>query len=236
MLLLNWKTEPTARWRIVQWKRVGNCIRPPILLAPFPVLMQKPQLLIGALLVLVALLLACVPHSGSFLVVENVRNADAILVLAGDVNDRRYQKGIELLRAAYGRQLLLDASEDVTLYGHSYADWARQFVKEDSTEVRDRVQVCPIREDSTATETRYAARCLSDLPAGSRILLVTSDYHTRRALSVFSNRLPSYQWSVAAAYDATQFGIRWWQHRQWAKNALKEWQKLMWWEVVERWG
>lgn len=202
----------------------------------FSVLMQKPQLLIGALLVVVALLIACVLHFGSFLVVENVHQADAILVLAGDVNDRRYQKGIELLRAAYGRQLLLDASEDVTLYGHTYADWARQFVTENSTEVRDRVQVCPIREDSTAAETKYAAKCLSHLPAGSRILLVTSDYHTRRALSVFSNRLPSYQWSVAAADDATQFGIRWWQHREWAKNAVKEWQKLVWWELIERWG
>lgn len=80
----------------------------------FSVLMQKRQLLIGASLVVVALLIACVLHFGSFLVVENVRQADAILVLAGDVNDRRYQKGIELLRAAYGRQLLLDASEDVT--------------------------------------------------------------------------------------------------------------------------
>jgi hypothetical protein len=198
--------------------------------------MHKWQLLLGASLVAVALLIACVFHSGSFLVVENVRQANAILVLAGDVNDRRYQKGTELLRAGYGGQLLLDASEDFTLYGHTYADWARQFVAENSTKVSDRVQVCPIRGDSTAIETKYAAKCLSHLPAGSRILLVTSDYHTRRALSVFSNRLPSYQWSVAAADDETQFGIRWWQHREWAKNAVKEWQKLVWWEVVERWG
>jgi hypothetical protein len=157
------------------------------------------------------------------------------LVLAGDVNDRRYQKGIELLRAAYGQQLLVDASEDVTLYGHTYADWARQFVSENSTEVRDRVRVCPIREDSTAVETKYAVTCLSGLPPGSRILLVTSDYHTRRALSVFTDRLPSYRWFVAPARDATQFGIQWWQRREWAKNAVKEWQKLLWWEVVERW-
>ena len=83
------------------------------------------------------------------------------------------KRASKLLRAAYGRQLLLDSSEDVTLYGHTYADWARQFVTATSTEVRDRVQVNPIREDSTATETKYAAKCLSHLPAGSRILLVT---------------------------------------------------------------
>src|SRR6266567_3878916 len=194
---------------------------------------QKPRLLIGALLGVGALLITCVLHLGSFLVVENVRQADAILVLAGDINDRRYQKGIELLRDGYGQEVLLDASEDVMLYGHTYADWARQFVGEDSTDVKKRVRVCPIREDSTVTETKYAAKCLSNLPPGSQILLATSDYHTRRALSIFTDRLPSYRWSVAAASDPTQFGVRWWRHREWAKNAVKEWQKLLWWEFVE---
>jgi DUF218 domain len=201
----------------------------------FP-LMQKPRLLVGSLLVPVfAITVAAVLHSGSYLVVENVHRADAILVLAGDVNDRRYQKGIELLRQDHGQRLLVDASEDVTLYGHTYAEWARRFLLENPTEVRDRVRVCPIREDSTAAETKYAAKCLSYLPPGSSILLVTSDYHSRRALSVFTNRLPSYRWYVAPASDPTQFGVRWWQRREWAKNDVREWQKLLWWEIVERW-
>lgn len=193
-------------------------------------------MLAGTTVVAAVILTACSLRLASFLEVENLHKADAIVVLAGDVNDRRYQKGIELLRAEYGNQLFLDASEDITLFGHSYADWARQFVRENSSDIRDRVQVCPIREDSTATETKYVAKCLSYLPSGSRILLVTSDYHTRRALSVFSHRLPSYQWSVAAAHDDTQFGTQWWHHRQWAKNAVREWQKLLWWEIIERWG
>jgi hypothetical protein len=201
----------------------------------FP-LMQKPRLLVGTLLIPVfAITIAAVLHSGSFLVVENVHRADAILVLAGDVNDRRYQKGIELLGQDHGQRLLVDASEDVTLYGHTYAEWARRFLLENPTEVRDRVRVCPIREDSTAAETKYAAKCLSYLPPGSSILLVTSDYHSRRALSVFTNRLPSYRWYVAPASDPTQFGVRWWQRREWAKNDVREWQKLLWWEIVERW-
>src|SRR5579864_8984495 len=177
--------------------------------------MRKLPVLAGTALIAAVLLSVCISHLASFLEVENLRKADAIVVLAGDVNDRRYQTGIELLQAGYGQQLFLDASEDVILFGHSYADWAGQFIKENSTEIRDHVHVCPIREDSTVTETKYVASCLSYLPAGSQILLVTSDYHTRRALSVFSHRLPSYHWSVAAAHDDTQFGQRWWQHRQW---------------------
>ena len=197
--------------------------------------MRRSLVLIGTALIATLLLIAFALHLASFLDVGNLHHADAIVVLAGDVNDRRYQKGIELLRAGYGRQMFLDASDDITLYGHTYADWARQFVKQNSTDLSDRVQVCPIREDSTVTETKYVAKCLSHLAPGSQILIVTSDYHTRRALSVFSNRLPSYQWSVAAAHDDTQFGTQWWHHREWAKNAVREWQKLLWWEMAERW-
>jgi hypothetical protein len=198
--------------------------------------MQKPRLSVGILLVSAFVFtIAAVIYCGRFLVVEDVQRADAILVLAGDINDRRYQKGIDLLRQDYGQQLLVDASEDVTLYGHTYADWARRFVSESPIEVRDRVRVCPIREDSTVAETTYTAKCLSSLPPGSRILLVTSDYHSRRALSVFTNRLSLYRWYVVPASDPTQFGVQWWQHREWAKNNVREWQKLLWWEIVERW-
>src|SRR5260370_29968296 len=123
-----------------------------------------------------------------------------------------------MLRQAYGQQMWVDASDDVTIYGHTYADWARQFVSESPMLVRDRVRVCPIREDSTVTETKYAAKCLSYLAPGSRVLLVTSDYHTRRALSVFTDRLPSCRWYVAPATDPTQCGTQWRQHREWAKD------------------
>jgi hypothetical protein len=197
--------------------------------------MRKPALIIVFLLVLAIILIPLVLHSGSFLVVENLQPSDAILVLAGDVNDKRYERGIELLRTGYGEEMFLDASEDLTLYGHTYADWARQFVAENSGDVRARVHVCPIREDSTLAETKYVAKCLAHLPPGGRILLVSSEYHTRRALSIFSLRLPSYHWSVAAARDSSQFGTRWWTHREWAKNAAREWQKLLWWELIERW-
>ena len=198
--------------------------------------MRKPRLLVGALLIVMVLLILFSFHLGSFLVVENLRPSDAILVLAGDVNDKRYDRGIGLLRRGYGKQMFLDASEDFTLYGHTYADWARQFVAENAVDIRTRVHVCPIREDSTAAETKYVAKCLSNLPAGARILLVSSDYHTRRARSIFASRLPSYHWFTAAASDGSQFGRRWWLSREWAKNAVKEWQKLLWWELVERWS
>jgi uncharacterized SAM-binding protein YcdF (DUF218 family) len=66
-------------------------------------------------------------------------------------------------------------------------------------------------------------------------LIVTSDYHTRRALRTFQREAPDYEFSVAAAYDANEFGGQWWRHRQWAKVNFEEWLRLIWWELVDRW-
>ena len=180
------------------------------------------------------MLLILVQRSGRFLVVQQLQKADVIVVLAGDLNDRRYWTGIQLLQGDYGRELFVDAVDTTVIFGHSYADWARQFVGETTSGPPFQVRVCPIREDSTVGETKYVRECLRGENVKT-VLLVTSDYHTRRALSIFQTRLPEYRWHVAAASDPTQFGTRWWQHRQWAKRAAEEWEKLLWWEFVERW-
>jgi len=67
------------------------------------------------------------------------------------------------------------------------------------------------------------------------VLLVTSDFHTRRALNVFRREIPEYEYSVAGSHDAAQFGERWWTHRQWAKTFVNEWARLLWWKLVDQW-
>jgi uncharacterized SAM-binding protein YcdF (DUF218 family) len=181
-----------------------------------------------------AILLLLGRHAGDFLVVEQLHKADVIVVLGGDVNDQRYWKGFDLLQSGYGRDLLVDAVDNTTIFGHTYADWARKFVEGTSSGHAEIVKVCPIGEDSTIGETKYVQVCLADAQAKS-VLLVTSDYHTRRAVSIFRSRLPMYTWYVAAANDPTEFGVRWWTRRQWAKRAAEEWQRLLWWDFAERW-
>ncbi len=77
-------------------------------------------------------------------------------------------------------------------------------------------------------------RCLQPLGA-HRVLIVTSDHHTRRALAIFRQRLPQYHFSVAAARNPEEFGYAWWTNREWAKVTLNEWTKTLWWQVVDRW-
>lgn len=171
--------------------------------------------------------------SGSYLVVDHPQRADVIVVLAGDQNDRRFSKGLELLQRGYAGRMLVDANTDVRAWGHTPAELAAGFIATAGGPARQ-VSVCPNQGDSTFEEAAHVAACLAPLHC-RRVLLVTSDYHTRRALSIFSRRMPQYEWSVAAAADDYYFGPAWWKRREWAKTNLSEWMKLVWWQAVERW-
>ncbi len=110
----------------------------------------------------------------------------------------------------------------------------QNFLKEDAKEMLPYVSVCPYLDDSTVAETIYVNRCLQTL-SPHKVLLVTSDWHTARALSIFRKKLPQYQWSIASAHDIRLFGPHWWRHREWAKTTLHEWVKTVWWNLIDRW-
>jgi hypothetical protein len=171
-----------------------------------------------------------VATSGWFLVVDQPRKADVILVIAGET-DRRPARGLELLNQGYARRMILDVPAAAKIYQWSQPELAQRYV--DGLPQAQAITVCPIYALSTKGEARDAARCLQN--AGREVLLVTSDYHTRRALSTFEREAPNHDYCVAAAYDEREFGTQWWRRRQWAKVNFDEWLRLLWWEVVDRW-
>jgi hypothetical protein len=171
---------------------------------------------------------------GHYLVLENPEQGDVIVVLAGDQNDKRYHRGLEVLRGGKGRLLLVDSNVDIVQFGRTLAALEEEYIQRSAGTLVNDVRVCPIEGDSTDEETKYVQLCLQNLGVKS-VVLVTSDFHTRRALSVFGRRLPRYHWSTAAARDEARFGEKWWQHREWAKTTLLESTKLIWWEIVDRW-
>jgi len=172
---------------------------------------------------------------GGYLVIDNPEKSDAIIVLGGDQADARYFRALELLRAGYGQHLIVDATTGVT-YGHSYADLAADFVVHTAGLNLPQVSVCPIPADSTKAEAPLVNECLQRLqPPPRSIVVVTDDYHTRRALSILRDRLPQYQWTAAAANNHFLYGLPWWKNREWAKTYYTEWQKLLFWQLVDRW-
>ena len=174
-------------------------------------------------------------HAGRYLVVNAPEKSDTVIVLAGDHNDLRYRRGLAFLRKGYGNRMLVDTPA-ARIYGHTYAEYATAFVAESAGENKGEISICSVTSDSTVEESADIRRCLGQiLPAPHSVLLVSSDYHTRRALSIVKARLPQYHWSAAAVEDADVFGDPWWAHREWAKICFYEWEKLVWWKLFESW-
>jgi len=182
-------------------------------------------------IVLAAGLIAFAANAGRILVVDDPQAADVMVVLAGET-DRRPALALELMRRGYARRMLIDVPAKARVFDTSLVQLAERYVHELPEAAN--VRICPIEGLSTKDESRDLAKCLVQEDA-SRILIVTSDYHTRRALSIFRHEIQRKSLSIAGARDDSEFGVRWWTNRQWAKTCLYEWLRLLWWSAVDRW-
>src|SRR5579864_4612011 len=79
--------------------------------------------------------------AGRLLVSNHPEKSDVIVVLAGVSQDARYRRGMELLRAGYGKHLLLDASSDSSYYGHTPVEYADAFLKQDAKDMAAQVKI-----------------------------------------------------------------------------------------------
>jgi len=173
-----------------------------------------------------------VVEAGRILVVNAPQKSDLIVVLAGET-DRRPALALDLLHQGYAPRILLDVPASTRIYDATLTQIAADYARK--LPVASQIAICPIAGLSTRDESRDLATCLRGEPGATRILLVTSDYHTRRALSIFRHEVRGKYFSIAAAHEDSQFGARWWTHRQWAKICLDEWLRVIWWNAVERW-
>jgi len=190
---------------------------------------MRLALLIGTLVACLCMVLGA--KAGGFLVLDAPRPSDVILVLAGET-DRRPERALQLLAQGYGRRIVLDVPAKAKIYEFTQLQLAQKYVQ--NLLQAASVTVCPIEGLSTKEESKDAEKCIAR-EGGKSVLIVTSDFHTRRALSVFRREIPGYEFSVAAAREGTQFGVRWWTHRQWAKTFVDEWLRLIWWKAVDQW-
>ena len=170
-------------------------------------------------------------HAGSFLVVHVPERSDVLVVLEGGAGSSRFQQALRLQKMSYAPLVLVDADVTRDYYGKSEADLLLEYLQRTHT---TGVEVCPTVADSTYAEAADVERCLKRAGAASA-MIVTSDFHTRRALEIFRKRLPQYQWSAAASSAPANAAEQYWKHRWWAKTVIDEWEKYLWWESVDRW-
>jgi hypothetical protein len=184
-----------------------------------------------AFALLAGLSAALAARAGNYLLVDAPQRSDVILALAGET-DHRPARALELLAQGYGRKVIINVPAGAKVYGSSEVELAQQYFQ--SLPHAAAISVCPIEGLSTKEESKDAEKCL-DREGAKSVLIVTSDYHTRRALEIFRHEIPARKFSTAAARDDSYFGTRWWQHRQWAKTFVDEWLRLIWWKVVDQW-
>jgi len=183
------------------------------------------------LLTVVVIVAVAAREAARFLVVDGPEKSDAIVVLAGETSFRP-ARALELLRQGTAAHVFLDAETRNRIYDVRLIDIAQNYASR--LPEASRVSVCPIFGSSTFAEADDVSRCLQSLGA-HRVLIVTSDFHTRRALMILRRRLPQYQFSAAGARDPAEFGAAWWTKREWAKVTFDEWSKTIWWQIVDRW-
>jgi uncharacterized SAM-binding protein YcdF (DUF218 family) len=170
-------------------------------------------------------------RAGSYLVINAPRRSEVMVVLAGGGGSSRFLQAVRLQKMGYAPLILVDAETGAEFYGKSEADLVFDYLR--STNHKDAL-VCPTTADSTYDEAADVGRCVKHVGATSAII-VTSDFHTRRALSIFRKRLPQYEWSAAASSAPANAAEQYWKHRWWAKTVIDEWEKYLWWELVDRW-
>lgn len=157
--------------------------------------------------------------------VENdpLQKAEAALVLDGDGSGNRILKAAELVRQGYAPVAIISGANPT--YGVHSCDLAIPFaVRHGYPEAYFE----HLESDALSTETEAAVALQVIRRRGlHRILLVTSDYHTRRAAQIYRAQAPEITFIVVAAPDEHFSPNGWWRDRQGRKVFLLEAEKTV---------
>ena len=149
--------------------------------------------------------------------------ADLIVVLAGDFFGNRIVKAGELLREGWAPKALVSGAG--IFYGANEGEMAIQFAAR-SGYPADGFFSFPSPARSTETEARYIVEEMRRRGV-HRFILVTSDYHTRRASGIYRKAAPDLPFCTVAASDPDFSPDSWWHNREGRKTAFFEWCKTI---------
>lgn len=153
--------------------------------------------------------------------------ADIGVVLAGDYYGDRIETAARLVQQGYIPQVLVSGPPG--FYGYNESDLAIPFIVHKGYPASDFIAF-PHDAHSTEEEARVVLAELRRRNVRS-YLLITSDYHTRRAARTFRYiaRSMGYQPAMrtVAAPDRLFHLDRWWQWREGRKTVFMEWTKTL---------
>jgi uncharacterized SAM-binding protein YcdF (DUF218 family) len=160
---------------------------------------------------------------GAYLVkTDPPAHADVSMVL-GDGTGRRILKAADIVREGLASKVLV--SGPAGMYGHNEAELAITFaVRHGNPE--SWFLPFPLDTHSTREEAQNIVPELRRLGA-HQVILVTSNYHTRRAGNLFRAEAPDLQFHVIAADDEFFRPADWWKFREAQERFVLEWMKTI---------
>lgn len=155
---------------------------------------------------------------------EPPSKAGAIVVLAGDWTGQRILKAAQLANDGYAPIVLV--SGPMPIYGVNEGSLAIDYAVSQGYP-RGLFVLLESRSFSTREEAEYFRNEL-DRRNIHRFLLLTSDFHTRRAGRIFRKLFgPGFDIHVVAAPYRQWDPLHWWQQREGQKVFFYEWSKTI---------
>ena len=171
---------------------------------------------------------------GNYLVEnDSLEKSDAILVLGGDdEKGNRVSKGAKLYKEGYGKYLILSGREI------RWNTFETDIMEKQASHLKV-PKLAIINAKNKASSTLAEAKFLKQLFEKRHfksIIIVTSNYHTKRAKWVFSKVLKgtNIKISVHPSENSNYNPSSWWKDRNSTKTLFYEYTKLLWYTVVER--
>jgi uncharacterized SAM-binding protein YcdF (DUF218 family) len=160
-------------------------------------------------------------------------HVDAAIVLQGSIaaEKARIAGAMDLLRRGVADRALLSVPKE-SYWGQSIPPVARFYLERNyGSDLAARVDFCETGGDvdSTVQEAQAVSPCIQEHHWQS-IVIVTSNYHTRRAGILWrkvTRRDPKIRIWIEGVTDP-EFQQPWWRHRQSAKIWVMETTKLLW--------
>ena len=161
---------------------------------------------------------------GGYLVrTDAPQKADAALVLAGDGWGNRILTAAQLVRDGYVPKVLVSGPDGT--YGLHESDLAIPFAVKHGYPESYFVHV---DHEARSTQAEAAAVMPEIRREGiRRMLLVTSNFHTRRAGWIFRELAPDVTIVVVGAPDQYYTPDGWWHNREGQKTFVTEWEKTI---------